>query len=237
MAAPLFNTPDRIITTAMRVSGLLQKGEVPDATDYADYLPRLVDLVNLWQTQGLKLWLNSIVVIPLTAGQALYSLGPAASYLTTKPMRVLEAYYVLTSGNSYPLSSLAWVDYNLLANTLQQGALNSYFVDKQQTNQVVAFYMVPNAAAASGGNIELLVQKATTNFATVNDTLNFPQEWYIALYWGLAAEIGNGQSDKVINRCKMNAEQYRTFLEDWDVEDVSTIFSPTGLIAGGNSFR
>ena len=232
---PVFNSVDRIVTQAMRETGLLQKGEGPDATDYADYIPRLADIVNLWMTQGLKLWLNSIVPVALVAGQASYTIGPLGNVIVSpKPMRVLEAYYVTTAGVETPLQLLSWSDYNLLPNKTTAGMVNSWFLDKGLTNQTLYLWQVPTAAIVSAGRVDLLVQKSITSFTTSADVLGFPPEWYMALHWALAADISNGQPTTVVSRAEKNAEKYRGLLEDWDVEDAPTRFTVNTVEAGFN---
>ena len=238
MAVPAsFNTADRIIRMAMENAGLLQKGEDPSGEDYAEYMPRLNDLVNFWQTQGLKLWLNEMITVPLVAGTLQYVLGPAGAILTTKPMRVVGGYYVNSSGDSYPLNPLSYTDYNLLSNKTDQGAVNSYFIDKQQLNIVVNLWLVPDTTAATG-TVQLLTQTSPPNLVSITDAMLFPQEWFIALHWGLADEICTGQPDSVVQRCSQRASMFRAALEDWDVEDASIYLTPsTQIMNRGGSFR
>lgn len=226
--ASAFNSADRIISSAMADAGLLQKGEVPDSTDYADAMNRLNDLVNFYQTQGLKLWLNEMVTVTLQEGVATYSLGPAGTLLPIKPMRVLEAYYNYPPGGaaSYPLTMASWNDYNLLSNKSQAGSINTCFVDKQQLNVNVTFWLVPDAVSAQG-TVQLLTQTAPQQLVNITDAMVFPQEWFLALRWGLADDLATGQPDSIVARCLAKAQQYRQALEDWDVEDAPTRFTPS----------
>lgn len=231
MASPDFNTPARIIRAAMQNAELLADGQDPTPEQFAKYMNRLNDLVNLWQTQGLKLWLNAILPVTLTATVGTYT-------LSGQPKRVLEAYY---ADNSTPalwrsLNPLSWNGYNTLANQLAQGAVNSYFVDKQSGATVLHLWMVPDATAATG-MVQCLVQNPIQNFVALNDTMLFPNEWYMGLHWGLAAEICTGQPEAIIARCERRAEMYRGALEDWDVEDASITFQPNMVQRRPSSLR
>ena len=230
MTAPLDNTPLSIITDAYFDAGLLQEGETPNPEQVVSGMRKLTDLVNLWQTQGLKLWLNVEVIVPLVSAQALYLFSPAGDIMMAKPLRVLEAYYKNSNGIRRPLTPLAWADYTKLSQLTQVGQLNSYFVDKQQSAMSVAFWPVPDAVAATG-TAGLLVQSQVTNFISVTETVNFPAEWRIALRWGLADEICTGQPQAIMDRCQQRASTYRAALEDWDVED-----SPVRFAADARSF-
>lgn len=230
-----FNNPSRIIAFAMKDAGLLQEGEVPDSDQTAQYLVRLNDMVNAWQTQGIKLWLNSILAIPLVAGTATYILGPGGAIITTKPTRVIEGYYITSANVSRPLETYSWNTYNNLPNQTQQGAIVGYFVDKALANLVVKFWLVPDTEAATG-RVDLLIQQQVSQLIQLNDTMSFPQEWYQALRWGLADDIAGGQSEAIMTRCERKATQFRTALEDWDVEDAPTNFQPDFYGLGHNPF-
>lgn len=224
MIAPTDNTPISVIQDAYQDAGLIAEGDSINSEQVVTGLRKLTDLVNLWQTQGIKLWLNVDTTITLVAGTATYTLGPAGSVVMVKPPRVLDAYYRDANGLRRPLVPMAWADYIRLSQITQTGAINSYFVDKQATQLSVFFWLVPDATAALGA-VHLLLQTQVTNPISVTETMNFPVEWRIALRWGLADEICTGQPQAIMDRCQQRALAYRTALEDWDVEDVSVRFA------------
>ena len=237
MSAPAnLNTADRLIKQALRDAGRLQMGSTPTGEVYADALSRMYDLINTWQTQGLKLWLNVLQSLTLTAGQATYTLGPAGSILSLKPLRVLEAWYVRDVGSRYMLNPMSWDDYYRLGNLTSQGAVNSYFVDKQTANLVVKIWQVPDATAAEG-TVELLIQRQAVSPTELDENVALPIEWYQALRWGLADELASGQPQLIMDRCEKKANQYRNALEDWDVEDASTKFQPDTQTSGPYASR
>lgn len=224
MTAPTDNTPISVIQDAYQDAGLIAEGDSINSEQIVTGLRKLTDLVNLWQTQGIKLWLNVDTTITLVSGTATYTLGPAGSVVMVKPPRVLDAYYRDVNGIRRPLVPMAWADYIRLSQITQTGAVNSYFVDKQATQLSVFFWLVPDATAALG-TAHLLLQTQVTNPISVTETVNFPVEWRIALRWGLADEICTGQPQAIMDRCQQRALAYRTALEDWDVEDVSVRFA------------
>jgi hypothetical protein len=213
---------------AMQDAGLLQEGDDPDPEQFANYLQRLNDLINLWQTQGLKLWLQKELSLPLTAGINQYALGPGGVLPTLqfKPMRILSsAYYMDSDGNRRPLMMISREEWMRLSTTVSQGPINSFFVDKQQIQILVNLWLTPDTQAATG-HVILLMQEQVTNLVSLTDAMNFPQEWFIALRWGLADDICTGQPQAIMQRCMMKAALYLAMLESWDVEDASTTFAP-----------
>jgi hypothetical protein len=226
MAGPsTYYTAQRIIRMAYKDAGLIQDGDEPSGEQYADGLMRLNDIANLWQTQGLKLWLNQDLGVPLIAGQGNYTIGPGGSVDMAKPLRVIEAYYLDNTGIPRPLVVLSWDDYFRLSQVNQIGQINSYFVNKQQLSLNLFFWNIPDANAALG-TVHLLVQNQITQMVSLTDTTAFPLEWSMGLRWGLADELATGQPQAIMDRCEKRATAYRQALEDWDVEDAPTSFTP-----------
>ena len=210
---------------AYKDAGLIQDGDEPSGEQYADGLMRLNDIANLWQTQGLKLWLNQDLGVPLVAGQGNYTIGPGGSVDMAKPLRVIEAYYLDNTGIRRPLVVLSWDDYFRLSQVNQIGQINSYFVNKQQLTLNLFFWNIPDANAALG-TVHLLVQNQITQMVSLTDTTAFQLEWSMGLRWGLADELATGQPQAIMDRCEKRVTAYRQALEDWDVEDAPTSFTP-----------
>lgn len=224
MTSPSNNNPLSIIQDAYFDAGLIGVGQTVNGEQIVMGMRKLTDLINLWQTQGLKLWLNVDTSITLVAGTATYTLGPGGTVDMTKPLRVVEAYYADANGVRRPLTPLAWADYVRLSTVNQSGSVNSYFVNKQATLLSVLFWPAPDTTAALGVG-HLVLQTQVTNFINLTETMNFPLEWRIALRWGLADELATGQPQAIMDRCQQRALAYRTMLEDWDVEDAPTRFT------------
>jgi hypothetical protein len=224
MTTPALNNPYAIISDAYFDAGYLSEGENLNPEQLVNGMRRLTDMINLWQTQGLKLWLNTDLPVTLTANVGTYTLGTAGTVSMTKPTRVLDAWYSDPNGVRRPLVPLAWSDYIRLSTVTQTGQINSYFVDKQATVLSVFFWLTPDATAATG-TAHLLIQSQVTNFVNVTEDMNFPIEWRLALRWGLADEVCTGQPQAIMDRCQQRAAAYRGALEDWDVEDTPTRFA------------
>ncbi len=220
-------TAGRIITFAYRDCGRVQEGSVPNSEQIANGWMLLQDMVNLWVTQGLKLFLTSDLTVPLVAGQNLYTLGPGGTINMVRPLQVVEGYYSDQYGVRRPLIPLAWDDWIKLSQVNQQGEINSYFVDKQTTLFRVYTWLTPDFNAAQG-RMHLVIRNgyASQGFVNLTDSTGFPVEWYLALRWGLADELSTGQPERIVSRCQSKAMMYRNALEDWDVEDAPTQFVP-----------
>lgn len=240
MTTPSRNTPRAIIKDAMLEAKLLQEAQEPNGEQYAQNIGRLTDMINIAQTQGMKLWLLVDTSVTLVSGTQAYTLGPSGSVDMTRPLRVEQAYYLdnSTIPNSRPIIPISWQEYLALGQRTQTGALTSVFVDKGQTLMTVYCWPVPDDTAATG-TLHLLLRTQVTGPISLTETMNFPVEWRLWLVWGLAAEICTGQPQAIVQRCEGRAELYRRMLEDWDIEDTGTRFTPNlgQTNYGGGAFR
>ncbi len=240
MVAAVSNTAYGIIHDALHDNGKLGRGDTPNSEQLSDCLRRLCDIINLWQTQGLKLFTWRDLSIPLVVSQGSYTIGPSLDVDMTKPLRALQAYVLTTTGAiRRPLTPLSWRDWMQLSQvTGNDGTINSYFVDKQATYLNVHFWNSPDATEAVN-TAHLLIQQQATNPINLEENVSFPQEWRIALRWALADDTSTGQPETIMQRCAAKASQFRDMLEDWDVEDTETRFSPSTQMSAYNegSFR
>ncbi len=226
MPSPTSKSIYRIIDDAMHDAGLLGEGEEPDSEQLAVNFRRLNDIINLWQTQGLKLFYLQEVTVPLVEGKSTYELGPTGDVVMNRPARVLQGLVLQAGSNTRrPLVAMSWNDWMTLSQvTGNNSTITSYFVDKQVNSLKVHFWNPPNATEAAN-TVVLLVQIQATNQINLDADMEFPQEWRIALRWGLADDICTGQPQAIMDRCQQRANLYREALEDWDVEDTTTSFT------------
>lgn len=214
-----------IINDAMHDAGYLGEGEIPNSDQIASCFRRLNDMINLWQTQGLKLFLQEELEVTLSTGVGLYTFGPTGTVVMTKPSRVLQALVLTPAGIRRPLVTLSTNDWMRLSQINNPGTISSYWVQKDSDILSVNFWNPPDANEALN-KVVLLIQKAQPNPINLEESMDFPQEWRIALRWGLADDIATGQPQAIMDRCAQRAVIYREALENWDVEDAPTSFVP-----------
>lgn len=219
------NTVYGIIKDAMFDAGYLEEGANPNSEQIANNMRRLSDIINYYQTKGLKLFLLEEVSINLVTGQGLYTLGPGGDVNMRMPKRVLQGFVLNPQGIQRPLVALSWQEWMTLSQvTGNNSTISSYFIDKQAAVLNVHFWNPPDSTDAANTAV-LLTQVAAPEVFTLTQSVAFPQEWRLALRWGLADDISTGQPEAIMSRCKTNATIYREALEDWDVEDVSMQFT------------
>lgn len=228
--APVPDTAARIMHDAYIDAGIIGTGDELNSEQLSDGMRRLNKLVNYLQTKGLKLFVQEDVSLAapiLQAGKIQYTVGPVGAdiVLLAKPRRVIEGYYTDDNDSRRPLILMARQEYNTLSTIASQGTITAFYPDKQLQNIIVNLWMTPDAQAATG-TVHLIIDEQIANFSQLTDTMQFPAEWQLTLEWGLSHQVSTGQPQSIIDRCEKNAAFYQEELENWDVEDASTVFQP-----------
>lgn len=224
-----------ILNGAAQNAGIVGVGQSLDSESLNDYLTRYNDLINLWQTQGLKLWTRSDLSIPLTLGNGVYKLGVGQNVPMTRPLRVIESYVLVTSGGTKrPVKAISWEEWSRLSQINQQGQINQIFVDHQKDYLGINTWMLPDTSEIQN-TLHVVIQGQVINAVSLQDDVDYPIEWMLGLKWGLADEVCTGQPQAIVQRCEQRARMYREALEAWDTEGVPITFSPDpqGQYSGG----
>lgn len=218
-------TATALITAAYRDAQKLSRGATLSADQLSEGIDRLNDIINLWQTQGLKLFLELEVVLTLVASQQAYSFMSGGDVNMTRPLEVKQASYWDSNSVSRPLVPISRQEWMALSNRTATGSVNQYFVEKLYDRMNVYLWNVPDTTAATG-TVRLTLRQQAANPVVAGDNTQFPPEWGIALRWAIADEISSGMPEAVQQRCSARAQAYREALEDWDVENAETYFQP-----------
>lgn len=236
-------TRDQVITQAIRKLGVLEIGDTPDSNTLTNASLCLNLLIKQMNTEGLKLWKVSELIIPLTASTTKYILGGASSVLmydslapsvaiTDRPLKAIQGFYRNISQTppiDVPLQMMSRSDYNLLGSKQSTGTTNSFFYDVRALNGVLYLYLTPDTTAATTLQVHLVCQMPLGDISLSTDIPDFPNEWMNCLVWNLADQLAieygvpMNYRTEIMNRAKA----YREQLTDWDVETVSTFFTPS----------
>lgn len=233
---------DDIIALALRKLGVLEIGDTPDANTINNASMSLNLLIKQMSTEGLKLWKNSEITVPLTSGQTSYILGGASSTLmydtqapnvaiTDRPLKVIQAFYrntQITPNVDIPLMVLAKQDYNILGSKFSTGTANSIFYDVKKLNGILYVYLTPDLNAQTNLVLHLNVQLPLDDLTTALAIPDFPNEWMNVLVWNLADQLAIEYGVPMNYRAEIaqRAQMYKSQLTDWDVEASSTFFTP-----------
>lgn len=143
--------------------------------------------------------------------------------MADRPMRILEAYIHKASGAEIPLEQLSRVDYYSLSNKATMGQITQFYYDPQIGTGRIYFW-------PTGGSeldyIILLAQRTLSDFDSASDEPDYPQEWYMALAYGLAVALSPkfGTPKMDYERLVQLSDVYYETAKHWDVEQETSLF-------------
>ena len=245
-------TRDQIIASALRKVGVLEIGATPDAETIANASMSLNLLVKQLSTEGLKLWKNAEIIIPLVTNKTAYILGGATSVtmynslaptvpITDKPLKAIQGFYRNLQSTPYidvPVMLVSKQEYNVLGSKFSTGSTNTVFYDPKVNNGILYVYLTPDSSTSTNMQLHLVVQLPLNDVLTSSDIPDFPNEWMNCLVWNLTDQLAleYGVPMNARQEIAQRAIMYRTMLDDWDVEASSTFFAPDFRSVGNNSY-
>jgi hypothetical protein len=232
--------------------GVLEIGDTPDTNTLNNASMSLNLLIKQMSTEGLKLWKNSELIIPLTAGQTTYTLGGPTSSLmydslapsipiTDKPLKVIQGFYrrtTVTPVIDTPVILLSKQEYNVLGSKFSTGTANSLYYSVKVLSGVLYVYLTPDTYSQGNLELHLVAQMPLNDVTASTDVPDFPNEWMNTLVWNLADQLAieYGVPMNYRQEIMQRAMLYKAQLTDWDVESSSTFFQPDFRSVTNNSY-
>ena len=237
-------TRDQIIKAALEDLSVLEEGTEPSANAIAKGSFALNLIIKNWQINGIKLWTIDNLVIPLVSGQTEYTIGPDVSndIKSHRPLKVVQGFLRNTSVTppvDIPMQALSRQEYNMLGSKASTGTMNSYFYNPKATYGQLDVYLTPDSNTATNYDLYIVVQRPLMDMVKANDNFDFPNEWFLALKWGLMSELASTYDKTLQERQYYDAKAkfYKDELEDWDVENASVYFVPDVRMGMTRGFR
>ncbi len=175
-------TGTSIITRALRMCGAIDAIETPSATDLANGLDALNELISSMSIARGLIYAQTTETLTLTIGDGSYSIGTGADFNTARPLAI-ESAYITSNGVDTPLYISGRNEYNALADKSTQGLPGTLYYDPTFTNGNVRFYPVPDAAYV----VTVSTWKEISQIAAVGDSVSLPE--YLLTYLKVALAI------------------------------------------------
>lgn len=169
-----------LIEGAMRSLGMLKKGMSTDATELADGLELLNQMIGLWSTQNLMVPTVTYETLTISSAAASYTIGPSGDLVTSKPLEI-QNMVVKYGVTPYPIEKR---DINLIRafNTGISGIPSYYYYEPTVTNGTLYFDKQPTVPAT----LVLDSIKELTTFTAVTTDITFVPGFDFAVRFNLA---------------------------------------------------
>lgn len=176
-----------MITRAMRLAGVIGKGESPSDDEAADGLEALNSMLDSWQTERLFVYQISENSFTWGSGNQSRTVGAAGNFVMARPAQVDDSTYFVQNNISYPvrlIDSDAWaaIPDKTTTSTLPFWLYVEYGVS------TVTLYAYPTPSAAI--TIKLRTWAGLQSFAALTTDLSLPMGNERAIVYSLAEEFG-----------------------------------------------
>lgn len=217
-----------IIKRSMRLLGVYSIGEQPSADECADSLRALNAMLDSMANENLFVFAKSLDVVPLTANDGSYSVGPTGDVATVRPIEVSTASYIEYMGVSYPLMIATLNDYNQIpVKSLIAGIPNEMYVLNSMPNVTVNLWPVPSTAMT----LYLWSNKLLQSFTSLTDVLTLPPGYERMLGYCLAEEMADEFEAVASANVVKKAAQARKVMKRTNTE-VPRLSMPYGVPMG-----
>jgi hypothetical protein len=182
-------TRDNIIAAAMRKCGALSKGQSPDSEDLTNGMQALNALMASWQGLGLTIWKQTELTVTLTTSQRDYTIGIGQTTNLNYPLYIETAWLFTTAtGDKRELDIRSRSDFQQL-NSSTTGTPTAVSYIPQVNKGFLSVWPKPDSTASSAYTIRLITKTVFEGFNSASETPDFPQEYQLALIYGLAVLI------------------------------------------------
>ncbi len=237
-------TRDDIIEASLRVIRVLQSGATANASDINTGAQAVNMLLKNWQAQGLILTCLQQIAIPCVANQMSYTLGESGADVDIpRPLRLYNGTFIRKTISGVVTDT-----------TLENLTRQQYFQTKTKaivSQPTTGVYYEPSiyitaapplyqTSPSTGWGILYLKYPAVDNTYTIygnfqrpvydvniaGDEFDMPQEWFLALKFGLAAQIADEYEvpEARCARLMQTAKFYQDQLEQWQDDQNDTNF-------------
>lgn len=166
--------------------GQLEPNTDLDASESADALVALNDLIDSWRNEELLVYARRDESLTMVSGTSSYTIGPAGDLNTTRPVRI-ESAYIVSGTISYPNIRIINDEQYFAIPDKTAASTWPTQINYRGTMPTGTLYVhpVPNAASV----LHLMTWTILAEFTAVTDTLALPPGFRKALASNLALEL------------------------------------------------
>jgi hypothetical protein len=176
-----------LIKRSMKLIGVLADGENPTASEQADALSVLNEMLKMWANDGMLVHTIIREVVPLVVSQQAYTVGDdAAASLDTVRPTLLQSASIEINGVEYPLDIITPEQYAEIAlKTMTSTIPQKVYPEGTYPLETYRLWPVPSGA----GNLIIYTQKPIATFATATDDVELPDGFFEGIRFNLAVLI------------------------------------------------
>jgi hypothetical protein len=176
-------TARRIVKKALQKNGVLTMGEEPSAEMANDGLDALNAMLSSWSNDSMLIYARVRETFPLSANVGTYTIGPAKTFDTIRPMFIVDA-FVRQNTVDYDMSVVPDEVYDGIIVKTQNGIPDLLNYSNEYPTANIRLWPVPSTAYI----LSITSEKELSQF-TLDDEVDLPPGWELALIYNLAILI------------------------------------------------
>lgn len=176
------------INRALRLLGVLAEGETPSASESADALMAMNQMIDSWNTERLSVFATTDQIFTWSSGNTSRTLGPSGNFVGTRPVLLDDATYFRdpSTGISYPIAIINQEQYDGIAlKTATSTYPQVLFINATHPDVTMYVYPVPTRDL----ECHFIGVTPLAEPALLTTTLAFPPGYMRAFAYNLAMEI------------------------------------------------
>jgi hypothetical protein len=178
---PSPTTAGALITSSLRLIGAIATGETPTAAELNDGISTLNDLLENWSTQNLAMYGSAVETFATVATQALYTIGPAGNWNTTRPVRISDAYCNF-NGVDFPVTVIGQSEYDDIGlKTQQQPIVEKLLYVNDNPFGRITLWPVPSGIV----NVTINTDRVLTAVTDQSTAMVFPPGYMLPMRYHL----------------------------------------------------
>ena len=175
-------TAKTITDAAYRLNSILN----PSTDQNESSLEALNNMISSWSAEGLLIPYNTIESFILTVGKSIYTVGSGGDFDTIRPLKIIDAFIRDSGNDDHPVDvSMTRVEYNAIVQKDAEARPTRLYFDPQYPKGQIYFDCEPETAET----LHLTSEKAITELATLDTTVDLPVFYKEALVYNLAIRL------------------------------------------------
>ena len=181
-------TAHDLVRGSMRLIGAVDPGEELTASEAADGLEMLNELLESWSNERLAVYMTLQENFALVSGTASYTIGSGATFNTTRPLDILSA-FIRDDGYDYPLRILNRKEYDEITYKAASFQPEALYYQPSVANGIIYLHGVPAKTYSVTNGLYIDSQKQLQSFSGLTTAIVLPPGYKRAIRYNLALEL------------------------------------------------
>ena len=219
-----------LVTSAMKIAGVLGQNETPTSSEALDGFIALNDFLDSLSINRTNIFTIAQNNFPLTNGVETYTIGSGGVFDTTRPIKIDNAFIRINSVD-FPLREINKQDYDAIAYKTNGSFPQYYYYEPSFPLGSITIYGVPTQ-----GSIYLDTWTPLTQFANLTTAYSFPLGYYRMLRYNLAKEIAPLYRVSMTQEAQIIATESLANIENRNIPDF-VMKTEVGTMVGNRQYR